>query len=246
MAAVTHAVVLNSTSNNQASYTTPTFVPAVGDLLLALIHNAGAVPSDGSVSVDTPTGGPIAFSRIITALKASSADTLFAFVATSLVASAVNHTVRFNAGDDATAVGCTIQVLRVSGMTLTGLSAIRQSAKTDNNAAGGTPDVIFVAPCLTTNPVIGCVANNDNPAGVTEPGSFTELNDSGYSTPTRGTECASANSGITSSGFSWGSTSASAYGTIGLELDVTAASFVPYPRPRGLDGGLGSMSGGMH
>lgn len=214
MATWTHAISTASTSN-AASYTTGSFTPAANDLLVVTVVASASIAA-GSV---TNSSG-ITFTKITSALKNLSADTIYLFVANSL-ATAVSQTCTFDCtGDSAT--GAIVNVARLAGMTRTGASAVRQSAIANNKAAG-IPTVTLGTISLTGNPLIGVVGNATNPAGLTPPATWTEQNDTGYITPTAGSEYATVNSGFVNTVITWGSSSASDYGIIVAEMDSSAA-----------------------
>jgi len=213
-ATTTHAISTASTSN-ATSYASGSFTPAAGDLLIATVTASGTIAA--GTMTDTQALG---FTRVATALKNTSADTIYVFVALHFAA-ASSMTVTFNCtGDSAT--GAVIQIVRVSGMSRRGIGAIRQFAVQANQAAGGTPAPAFTAAALTGNPTIGVVGNSTSPATLTAPTGWTELDDTGYATPTTGAEYVTRNSGFTGTTITWGSTSASAFGDIILELDASA------------------------
>lgn len=215
MAAVTHRVATPSTSN-ASSYASGSFTPAVGDLLVAFVTASGTV-AGGSMS-DSQGGS---WTKAGSAVKASSADTIYCFVRTTLIASAVSMTVTFACtGDNAT--GAIVQVASVSGMTFAGSSAVRQTAKQDNQASGGTPAPAFASSALTGNPTLGVIGNATNPATLTAPTNWSGLADSGYNTPATGAEYVARNSGFTGTTITWGGTSGSAFGSLIVELDASA------------------------
>jgi hypothetical protein len=218
MAAVTHRVATASTSNT-SSYASGAFTPAVGDLLVVFVHVTASVAAAPTMST---TGAAQSYSLATTkAVKASSADTLYCFVSNNFVTAASSQTVTFATSDAATS--CFIQVFSVSGMSKSGLYAVRQMAKQDNGSAASAPTVTFPGVCLTGNVVAGAVANATSPAGLTPPASFTEGNDStGVSTPTTGQEYAYRDSGHTSATVTWASNSASAFCALAVELDASA------------------------
>lgn len=214
MATTTHAVSTASTSN-AASYASGAFTPAAGDLLVVFVVASGTVAA-GSMSGSTG----LTFYKATSAVRATSADTLYMFVAQALT-TAVSQTVTFDCtGDNAT--GAIIQVVRIDSMSRTGVSAVKQTAKTDN-AAAGTPAPAFGAACETANVTLGLVGNGTNPATMTTPSGWTELNDTGYNTPPTGAEYVARNSGFTGTTVTWGSSSASTFGAIIAEIDVSAA-----------------------
>lgn len=217
-ATVTHRIATASTSN-VTSYASGAFTPAAGDLLVAFVVASGTVAT-GTMTDSQSLG----FTKITSALKATSVDTVYAFVSNNLAANS-SMTVTFDCTGDA-ATGAVIFVASVSGMLRVGLNAITQSAIQENQAASGTPAPAFTNAVNTNNPTLGCVGNSSNPAGITPPSSWTEdaAGDTGYNTPPTGGEYAFRNSGFTGTTITWGSTSATAFGAIILELDSRAPS----------------------
>lgn len=215
-AAVVDAVATTPSTSNTTSYASASFTPAAGDLLVVY------VTASGTVAAGTMTDSQgLGFTKITSVLKNASADTVYMFVANNLAA-ATAMTVTFDCTGDA-ATGAIIQVARVSGMTKTGASAVRQTQTTANGAAAGTPAATFASAALTGNPTLGVVGNSSSPATLTPPTGWTEREDQGYSTPTTGAEYATRDSGFTGTTITWASTSATAFGVIIAELDASAA-----------------------
>lgn len=215
MATCTHKISTASTSN-AGSYACGSFTPAVGDLLVVGVIASGTVAAGALTSSAGYT-----FAKIATAVKAASADTLYLFVANQLVSAAAAQTVTFDcSGDNAT--GAVVSVVAVAGMARTGANAVRQFGVQNNGAAAATPTVALAAAALTGNVMLGQMGNATSPATVTPPSGWTERNDTGYSTPTTGSEYATRDSGFTGSSVAWGSTSATAFGAIAAELDTSA------------------------
>ena len=218
MAAVTLGVTSVDT-NNTNSYATGAFTPAANDLLVAFVA-APATVATGTMTDSQSLG----FTKVTSALGNSSADTGYLFVANALAA-ASSMTVTFDCtGDNAT--GAAINVFLVSGMTRVGTSAVLQTAKAENQGAGGTPAATFGASCLTGNPTIGMVANAANPAALTFPTNWIERDDTGFANPTRGMETVSRDSGFTGTTITWGGTSATAFLVLIAELDTSVAQSV--------------------
>lgn len=212
-ATVTHAVS-TADNGNGTSYVSGAFTPVAGDLLVVF------VTATGTVATGTMTDSQgLGFTKVTSALKNTSADTIYFFVSNN-TAAASSMTVTFNCTGDA-ATGATTQVARIAGMSRKGLSAILQTAKQENQAASGTPAPAFAAAAHTGNPTLGVVGNSTNPATMTPPTSWTEQNDTGHTLPTDGSEYVSRDSGFTGTTITWGSTSASAFGDIIVELDTT-------------------------
>jgi hypothetical protein len=216
-AAVTHRIATASTSN-ATSYASGSFTPAAGDLLIAFV-----VASD-TVAAGTMTDSQsLGFTKVTSALKNSSADTVYAFVANANAA-ASPMTVTFDCTGDA-ATGAIIFVASVSGISRVGPNAIAQSAIQENQASG-TPAISFTNAVNTSNPTLGCVGNSTNPATLTPPTSWTEdaAGDTGYNAPATGGEYVFRNSGFTSTTITWGGTSGSAFGGIALEINASSPS----------------------
>lgn len=214
MAAVT--LLGTATFNTTNGSKTVTATPAVNDLIVIVTAHSG------NTATTAPTdnqGGT--YTLIDSALTRASADRICVFVRDSLVSSAVSTVYTHAPG---TTSGGGLAVLKVTGMTRTGSSAARQSATDPNQAATETPEPIFASAVLTANPVIGGVLNATSPATLTPRTSFTERVDVGYSTPTTGLEVMSRDSGETGTNMLWGSTSASAFGAIAVELDTSAVA----------------------
>lgn len=221
MAATTHGVTLTSTSQ-AATYSTVSFTPTSGDLLVAFA--LVTTTADAGAMTDSLGGG---WTQITTAVKNGSADKLWCFIRTSFSDGSALTVTMDVTGDNGT--GCIIFVVRVSGMSRTGASAALQSAVQSNQAAASTPAPVFGASALTGNVTLGFVGNATNPAGMTPPTSWTELvADVGYATPTTGGEYVTRDSGFTGTTITWGSTSASAFGDIIVELDTSVPPGSPY------------------
>jgi hypothetical protein len=216
-ATVTHRIATASTAN-ATSYASASFTPAAGDLLVAFVVASGTTAT--GTMTDSQTVG---FTKVTSAVKNASADTVYAFVSNGLVA-ASSMTVTFDCtGDGAT--GAVIFVASISGMIRTGLNAVAQSATQDNQAASATPAPSFSNTVRIGNPTLGLVGNSSNPAAVTPPTSWTEdaAGDTGYNTPPTGGEYAFRDSGFNGTTITWGSTSATAFGAIILELNANGS-----------------------
>lgn len=215
MAAVTNGVGTASTTGGTGAQPTGAFTPAANDLLIAFIVASDGVLATPTVSSDSG----ITFTKITSFTYRTSLDTVYAFVANAL-ATAVSQIVSFTSAGDST-TGSVIFVARVSGMSRTGLGAIKQSSGQSNQAAAGTPAPVFGASALTGNPTLGVIGNSTNPATMTVPTGWTEQSDLGYITPTTGGEYVSRDSGFTGTTITWGGTSASNFASLIVELDAS-------------------------
>lgn len=216
------ATLLGSTADTANSPTTSNaFSPSSGQLLVVFVVGGATVEADPALTSSTG----MTFSRVsTTATYSGSTATIYAYVSTSTVSNTSSQTVNFAPAD--TTNGTMMFVYGVSGMSKTGLTAVRQSAKQDNKGAAQAPTPTFSAAALTGNVVLGVAGNSTNPAALTPPSGWTEpaSGDVGYSTPTAGAETAYRNSGETGTVITWGSASASQSGSLILELD-TSSSF---------------------
>lgn len=196
---------------------------AAGDLLVAVVVLSGttAAPtvsdSQGGSYVEVTGGG---------ALKLSSVDAMRVFVATALLPATASTTLTMTSPGGDTGGGLTCY--RVTGMSRSGLLAVRQAAKQQNHAAG-TPGPAFGVAALTGNSILGAVFNDTNPATMTAPTTpaMTEKHDLGYATPANGLEVVTLDSGFTGTTITWGSASATEFGSIIVELDASAAPAAP-------------------
>lgn len=202
-------------SANSATYTSGAFTPAVGDLLV-VFASAPAEAATGAVL--TGTGAGLTFTSVNSAARNGSVDQSQVWIADVLVSAAASQTVTVNYGADA-ATGCNLTVVRIGGVANAGIGAVIQSAKTNNGTAGGTPAATFGASPSTANVILGHVGNGANPAAVTEPSTFVETSDNGSATPASGNEVAHKITGFTSTTVTWGSTSATAYCVLILEIN---------------------------
>ncbi len=219
-AAVTHRVSTATTTACNTTSTSGAFTPAAGDLLVAFVHASDTV-AVGSMTDSQNLG----WDKIASALNKTSLDTTYLFISRGLAA-ATSMTVTFDCAGDAS-TGVIIEVASVSSMSRTGAAAAKQTAKSENQASGGTPAATFAASVLTGNPTLGMVGNSTNIAGLTAPTSWSELADTGYGVPTTGAEYVSRDSGFTGTTITWGSTSGSAFGVLIVELDTSSLPAAP-------------------
>jgi hypothetical protein len=197
---------------------TVTATPAVNDLIVIITAHTGNTSS--ASPTDNNSGGAGTYSLIDSAVKVTSADTMRVFIRDAFIQSATSTIFTHAPGASS---GGGLAVFKVTGMSRTGTIADKQSAKQDNQASG-TPAPVFATNVLTANAVIGAVFNGANPATMTPRGtpSYTEAFDTGYNTPTTGLEAMYINSGETATTITWGSSSASAFCSIAIELDTSA------------------------
>jgi hypothetical protein len=216
-----------ATFDTNSGTKTVTATPAVGDLIIIITAHSG----NTSAATPTDNNSSGTYTKITSATGQSSADTLSVFVRNSLIGAA-NSTVFSHAPGTSTGGG--LAVIKVTGMSRSGASAILQSAIQNNQASGGTPAPVFGSAAQTTNAVISAVMNVTNPAGVSVRSSplYTARVSAGYTVPTTGLGAMSIDSGETGTSIAWGSASASAFCSLAIEVDATS-----------LPTGIGSSSG---
>lgn len=216
------AVVLGVTtpsSSDGSSFVSGSFTPAANDLLVVFVQASGVPTSDAGTALASSAG--LTFDRVESVGFASGADSLLCFVAKALTTN-IAQTVTFTCA--ATATGATISVLRVSGAPIgrRGALAVRQTATQADKSSPTTPTTTYPNAALTGNADISCFVATVNPPGVTAPTSFTVRSNNGYTSPTRGLENASRDSGLTSATITWGSVSPYVWSIISIELSATA------------------------
>lgn len=217
MAAVT---LLGSASFDTNSGThTVTATPAVGDLIVLVIAETGSVTQ--ASPTDDQAGGT--YSQIQNATKATSADLCGVWIRDSLIPAATSTVFSYAPG---ATTGGGLAVLKVTGMSRAG-SAAKRGNGAQLNQTSGTPAPVMGTP-LTTNPIISAVFNATSPGGVTVRSSpaYTSRVNTGYGSPTTGICIMSIDSGETNGTITWGSSSASAFCSVAVELD----SSDPLPR----------------
>ena len=221
MAAVAHLGGAGDTSNASV-YTTTSVTPTAGDLLVIIITASGTTDTTATL---TESAGGGTYTQQAFQNYAGTGNGNFLYVGNQLVGgSPPSRTFTFTLPVDP-ATGIAWSVERVTGMTKTGSTAVRQVTPNDANNKGstGTPTITgtgaFPSTTLTSNPIIVGCGIGVNPAGLTPPASFTELIDTGYATPTIGLETASVDSGQTITTVTWGSGNTVTWGALGIELD---------------------------
>jgi hypothetical protein len=214
MAGITY---LGATFTTTAGNKTFVATPAVGDLIVIITACTGLAPGATNV-VDNNSSGT--YTQVGTARTGfSTTGLLQVWIRDSFITSAVSTT--FTA-QQASSTGGGLSVFKVTGMFRTGGNAALQTAGQSTGTAGTTPAPAFAAAVNTNNPVIGGVGNGTSPATLTPRTGFTEGTDLGYATPTAGLETMFRASGETGTTMTWGSTSATAFASVAVELDTTA------------------------
>lgn len=210
MAAVT--LLGTATFNTTSGTKTVTATPAVGDLIVIVTAHSG----NTSTAAPTDNNSSGTYTLVNTAVKATSADTMKVWVRNALITSATSTVFTHAPG---TSTGGGLAVLKITGMSLTGSSAIVRSA-IQSNIASGTPAPVLAATPGINNAIITAVFNATSPAGVTQRTGYTRSVNLGYATPTTGLAVAHDDAGETSATITWGSSSATAFCSIAVEINA--------------------------
>lgn len=217
----TCTLVQKISTTTAGAKTTTTAAPAIGDLIVVVAYNSGRTAAQAPTITDSQSG---TYTQVQSGTKNSSADSHWIFIRTTLIAATTSTT--YTSTPVATDTGGGLAVYRVAGMTLTGASAARQVGKQDN-ASTGTPSITMPAAILTANACIGMVhTTQTGTTNTAPPTGWTESADSGYGTPSSGTEIVHINSGETLTTVPWTAATTSAFGSMIVELDTS----VPPPR----------------
>ncbi len=217
MAACTFKV---ATADTGASpNTSGSFTPAANDLVVVCVYATGNTETTDPL---TSSVGGFTYTQVAYRPRSSS-DGMFIYISDALASNTAQTVTWDDSGDPAS--GTFITVYCVSGMTKTGLTALRQSAGDDNTAVSGNPGADFSVAALTGNPTLIFAGNATSPAGLTPPASWTEnaSADVGYANPTAGATSASRDSGFTGTTIDWGA-SASYWVAINIELDASGTT----------------------
>lgn len=218
MSGLTH---LTPTFTTASGTKTITFTPGVGDLPVFVTAHTGNTST--TAPTDDQGGTYVQFGT--TATKAAAADTMIGWVRTTAFTSAVSTTISHACG---TSTGGGLDVFLATGNTKVGLTAILQSGKQSGGTAATTPHPVLPVAAQTTNMVIQWVFNG-TATSPTIPSGYSAGAAASYSIPTTGLDSAFITSGETTTGTTWGSTSASVFASMIVEIDTSAApaSFVP-------------------
>lgn len=228
----TVALLGTVTWNTTGGNTTVVATPAVGDFICVIAATTGL--AGGTINVadnQSPAGAYTQVSSDFTGF--STTGVLTAWVRTALITAASSTT--FTATQTGSSGGG-LCVFQVTGMSIVGLGAVRGCGGQSSGTLGTTPAPVLLGrvgstfsgtqAALTANAMVGAVCNGTNSTTtVTQPASWTEAFDNGYNTPATGMETCFRSSGETNSTITFGSTTATAFASIALELDVSVPQY---------------------
>lgn len=222
-------------STSGSANRTATITPAVGDLFVVFCGVSGNTNTAPTCSDNN--GG--SYDLITTAQKNTSADTMSAFVRTTLLSNTTSTVVTVATGSNTAGA---VHVYAIRQAAKSGLAAIVQSARQENQAAAGTPAPAFSSSASVVNVTLGAVFNATNPAGLTAPTNWTERQDTGFNTPSTGLESVNRDATFSGTTITWGSTSASAFSSIIIEIDSDNEGIGTATVPDVTSGGTGSVA----
>lgn len=217
--ALTVALLGAVTFNTTAGDKTVVATPAVGDMIVVIA--AASAPTGAGLNLvvtDNNSAGHGTYTPIISTLKNVSADPMIAFVRADPIRSATSTTWT---SVQTASTGGGLAVFKITGATISGPAFIRQSGSQNNHAAAAAPAVPLGVAALTTNALITAVFDAAAPPGLTSPTGFVaapgDVNAS-YTVTQNGLAITHANSGITASTITWGSSDATAFCSLALEM----------------------------
>lgn len=224
MGTVTH---LGTTWNTTAGAKAVVATPAVGDQIVIIVANSGRTLAQGATSMadsqsglyseNTQTGN-------VECTKNTSADSMWVFVRTVLIPSAISTT--FTLTPSATDTGGGLSVFSVKGVAsikdAAGNMIATQRRGVLSNQVAGTPVVVLNEAPNPDDACIGAVFTGTNgAANCAPPTGWTEAFDNGYNTPTSGLETCFRSFGETNSTITFGAATPSAYCALVVVIDCT-------------------------
>lgn len=212
-----------STTTNASVYTSASFTPAVGDLLVVSVIAAGTVTDPATL---TGSGNGVTTFTQVDRATFNSAHSTYIFVADALATGTASMTVEFDCTGDA-ATGCIIMVCGVVGMSKTGADAIRQFCLEDDQPGGTQPQFVFPGACLTGNVTVYALGEIST-GGILTPTNWTEGDEASFSSPTCGGGYGYRASGFTGTTVDWPGNE-TAHGGVFVELDTSSSGGTEHP-----------------
>ncbi len=198
---------------------TVTATPAANSTILVFVGTTGNASMVSGAVADTQ-GKSYSTVKAV-AVKNTSLDAMYCYLVQNYTASSTTWTF-----DPATAgmttTGQWIAVVEITGLSRTDSTAVRQTGIKDNAGLNVATAPVMGVACLTTNTVVEAIFNPASPAAITPRTGYTEILDSGYSTPTTGGEIAYRITGETGTTLTIGANTSNSCG-IAVELDASAA-----------------------
>lgn len=223
MATVTPRSGMRSSTNGaNLAYTTGSFTPTAGDLLVVFASANGAAPAAGAM---TASANGMTFTRVGStgAVNLSLGPYIVdVFISDQLVPSSPSAmTVTYTSVSTFT-TGAWVVANSVSGMTRTGVTALLQAA-TASSASAAAPALTFGSSALTGNPTMYGFVSPDRFVAQTAATGWTEDYEDDIGAPSQKAYQAHRNSGFTGTTITHG-TSNTGFAAIAIELDTSAPS----------------------
>lgn len=198
MATVTKMCDLIDTTGGTGPFTTPSFTPPAGSLLVFLI-NAGATWNNSGNPILTDTDGGGWWHSGNVQFDEAGGDGGYESMRYAVRTSAVSGaSMTLSISASGVTQECVIAtVLAVEGMVLFGSNAVVQDKWEPNRAQTGVPSLMFDAPCSRANPVIAWLITDSAPPNTAPPTGFTEWTDDYVTGQTIGMHAASIDGGFT-------------------------------------------------
>jgi hypothetical protein len=214
-----------SSSSNVATYTggTASTLPAVGDVILVAVVSTGQTATDWTFTDDK--GGT--YTRLVRQLWQTSTCLVEIYARNQLVTTAAAHIITY-AHASGNASGATFQQYYVHGSAgevfRVGAAIAKQTAA-GGGAAASVPTNTFAA-AMTSKPLLALVGNISNPDAVTQPAAtgWVAGASRAYNTPTTGFHSDNNDTGETDSVITWGSTSATEWAAVAVEIETAPPS----------------------
>jgi len=206
--------------NTTAGDKTVTATPAVGDLIVIVAGTSGLAGGTTACSDNNSAG---TYTQVdVDRTFGANTGVLTVWVRDALIAAA-SSTI-FTASQ-ASSSGGGLHVYRLSGMALTGASAVRSAGGQSAGGAGATPAPVLSQAPHARNPILIAVAADQNAASMNPRTGYAEGADAGYNTPTTGMGSAVLNSGEITATLTFGGTTAAAFGSVGIEMETQERSY---------------------
>lgn len=215
MATVTNA---GSAWTTTAGDKTVTATPAVGDVIVVIAASSGLSGGTTAVTDNNSSGTYTQVDSDRTGF--STTGVLTVWVRNTRIPAA-NSTIFTIAQSGSTGGGGV--VLRIAGVMSSGSTLVRSNGGQSSGTAGTTPAPVLSSTPLTGNVIITAVANGTSGGGTTERASYTDIAITGYNSPTTGLDVCYLVSGETTATLTWGGTSATAFASVGIELNSATA-----------------------